>query len=184
MIASDKVKKFITFFEGRYKTAYKDSAGIVTAGIGHTKGVEYHKTYSDEQIDEWFEQDIKDAEMRVNRVLKVRVSQSEWDALVSQAFNLRSFEKLCNYLNKDKQLYKDKLLLYFYDVKGHAEKGLKIRRISERLLFEGREWIDFAKWARNPDIKLDKILLKEKELFPQKPIELADANPRGLDKIV
>lgn len=165
MQISRQGKQQIEFFEGRYREAYQDSAQIWTIGIGHTKGVKQGMIASDTQIDKWFDEDIKGSLDRVTKVVYNTMTQGEFDALVSQAFNLRSFEKLAFHFNLDKEVWRKKTLLYCKDVKGNFLKGLKIRRISERLLSEDREWKEFAIWGQKKSTTIDMILTKEKELF-------------------
>ncbi|MGV8130498.1 MAG: lysozyme [Candidatus Pacearchaeota archaeon] len=166
MTFTKKSKELIEFFEGRKHTAYSDSAGISTIGVGHTKGVKADMKATDTQIDKWLDEDLTDALNRVNKTVYKDMTQGELDALVSQAFNLRSFEKLGFYFNLDKEVWRKKTLLYCRDVKGNWLKGLKIRRISERLLSEDREWKEFAIWGQKKTTTIDLILKKEKELFP------------------
>lgn len=162
---SPKGKLLTEFFEGRRTKAYQDTAGIWTIGIGHTKGVKSGMVISDTKVDELFQEDIKDALQRVKDYLTVEATQPELDVLINQAFNLRSYKKLATYFNQDKSLWRKKMLLYANDVQGHPLKGLKIRRISERLLSESRDWLEFAKWGQLKSTSVQMILNKEKELF-------------------
>lgn len=162
---SPKGKTLTEFFEGRRSKAYQDSAGIWTIGIGHTKNVKAGMVITDTKIDELFEEDIQDAIQRVKDHLTTEATQGELDALINQAYNLKSYAKLASYFNTDKKLWRIKTLQYFKDVKGKSEKGLKIRRISERLLSEDRDWLDLAKWAQLKTTTLDAIQKKERELF-------------------
>lgn len=74
--------------EGRKKTAYKDSKGIWTIGVGHT-GPEVVEglTISDAEIDRLLESDLKWAEDAVNKVT-APLNQNMFDALVSFVFNI------------------------------------------------------------------------------------------------
>lgn len=75
-------------FEGCRLKAYQDSAGIWTIGYGHIEGVKAGDTCSQEQADAWLESDLMRVVAQLNRDLKVRVTQGEFDALVDFAFNL------------------------------------------------------------------------------------------------
>ena len=160
-----KAAELTKFFEGcRYK-AYQDSAGIWTIGIGSTKDVLEGMVIDDRQVEIRWNDDIQDAIDRTDHILKVKVNDDEMSTLISQAYNLRSFPRLVGYLNTDKNLYKEKMLLYCKDVEGHYLKGLQIRRISERLLFESRDWKEFAVWGQLKTTNTDMILEKQHQLF-------------------
>lgn len=157
--------EIIKHFEGFRSEAYKDSAGIPTIGFGHTKGVKIGDKCTKEQAEKWLEEDLEDARLRVANAIMGKdlgVTTNEFEALVSLAYNLRSFEQLAKHL-PDKDKFKKKMLLYCKDVKGNYLKGLKIRRIAERLLFENREWQKLAKELQTKS--LDDIQEIEKGLF-------------------
>ena len=163
--ASPKFKLLCETFEGRRYKSYQDTAGIWTIGIGHTKKVKEGMVITDAKIDELFEEDIADAVQRVKDYLIVEATQNELDALISQAYNLRSYATLAKHFNLDKKVWRTKTLLYCKDVKGNFLKGLKIRRMAERLLSEGREWLGFVRWAQDKKTTMPMILEKEKEFF-------------------
>ena len=61
-----------------------------TAGIGHTgSDVRIGVTYSQAQVDAWFEQDIAKAEAVVNRYAH-NLTQGQFDCLVDMVFNMGS----------------------------------------------------------------------------------------------
>ena len=164
---SQQGKNFIEFFEGRRHEAYKDTANIYTIGVGHVKGVKPYMMATDTQIDKWLEEDLAEATKKIEPHIKREMTQAEQDALISQAFNMttNSAIKLAKYFEKDKELWKVKTLLYTNDVAGNAVKGLNIRRISERLLAEERDWKTFATWAQRKTTNIGMILQKKNELF-------------------
>ena len=158
-----KVNEFISFFEGRKNTAYKDSGGVWTIGLGSTKNVTPGLVISEAEIYARFETDIMDAIDRANKNVSVTLNDAEKVAVISQAYNLRSFEKLADHLNQDRALYKKKLLLYYYDIAKHPVKGLLIRRIAERLQFEGRDWRTTATALQK--MKLEDVQSEVNNLF-------------------
>ena len=153
--------QIIKHFEGFRSEAYQDSTGIWTIGYGHTKGVKKGMIITKEEGSEYLKQDLQDAEDRVKRMFPDPMPKNEWDVLVSLAYNLASFEALAKHLIKDRELFKKKMLLY-YRTKG-SERGLKRRRIAERLLFEGRDWKTIADELDGKS--LGEMILREKELF-------------------
>ncbi len=72
---------------------YRDSVGVWTVGVGHTKaagGIDPITVTSDRPAGEWialFRKDIAKYEAGVTAALRVPVSQHEFDALVSFHFN-------------------------------------------------------------------------------------------------
>lgn len=92
MKTSDKGKDFLAEVEGEVLTAYKDTGGVWTIGVGHTSdehlkvtpGLKITKAKSRELLDI----DILEAEEAVNRLVQVPLSQGQFDALVSFVFNL------------------------------------------------------------------------------------------------
>lgn len=82
-------------FEGLRLTAYQDSGGVWSIAFGHTHGVYPGMTCTKEQADQWLLQDIGWAESAVNRLVKVPLTQGEFDALVDFTYNCGSgtFEK-------------------------------------------------------------------------------------------
>jgi lysozyme len=76
-------------WEGVKYTPYQDEAGVWTNGVGHT-GLDVipGHTVDDAQVDQWLAQDLRTAEGAVNRLVKVELSQGQFDALVSFVFNV------------------------------------------------------------------------------------------------
>lgn len=75
--------------EGSRSTAYRDSRGIWTIGVGHT-GPEVREglSWSEVQIKDALTQDIGWAEHAVNSTIKVPMTQNQFDAFVSVCFNI------------------------------------------------------------------------------------------------
>lgn len=88
MKASGACRALIRQFEGCRLSAYRCPAGIPTIGIGHTRGVKMTDRCSVQQADLWLTEDLQDAEAAVSSLVKVPLSQGQFDALVSFVFNL------------------------------------------------------------------------------------------------
>lgn len=73
--------------EGLRLEAYRDAAGVVTIGYGHTKDVEMGDKISPWWAKELLMNDIREVEEQV-RALGVARTEAQLDALVSFAFNL------------------------------------------------------------------------------------------------
>lgn len=75
-------------FEGCKLEAYRDSVGVPTIGYGHTKNVHMGDRITQAEADAFLAQDVKEHADGVLPLLLVQVTQGQFDALVSFAFNL------------------------------------------------------------------------------------------------
>jgi lysozyme len=77
--------------EGMVKAVYLDPVGIPTACVGHTKTVTHAdvgKQLSEEVCLRMLDEDTADAQAAVRRSVTVPITQEQYDALVSFAFNV------------------------------------------------------------------------------------------------
>lgn len=82
----------IKSYEKFRPTAYLPTPRDVwTIGWGHTRGVKQGDTCTQPQAELWFLQDVAGAVAAVNGGVKIDVSQNQFDALVSLAFNIGGF---------------------------------------------------------------------------------------------
>jgi len=92
MQISDTGLKATMTHEGFRKTAYRDSAGLWTIGVGHLiRPTETHLISSwlvDAEVRDILREDVRAAEAAVNRLVKVPLTQGQFDALVSFTFNV------------------------------------------------------------------------------------------------
>ena len=136
--------KLIAQFEGCYLQAYLCPANVWTIGIGTTiypNGVKVKKgdKCTLEQAHEYLAHDMIEFEKTVNDSVKVPLSQNQFDALVSLAYNIGSgaFKNstLLKKLNaKDYAGAADQFLVWNKGG-GKVLKGLVRRRDAERALF-------------------------------------------------
>lgn len=134
----------ISSFEGIRLNAYDDGVGVWTIGIGTTiypNGVKVKKgdKCTLEQALEYLQHDLKSFEKTVNESVKVPLSQNQFDALVSLAYNIGSTafknSTLLKKLNaKDYSGAADQFLVWNKGG-GKVLKGLVRRREAERALF-------------------------------------------------
>jgi len=75
-------------FEGLRLQAYKCPADIWTIGYGHTIDVSANDVITAEQAFSLLCQDVAEVERAVNLYVHVTLTQNQFDALVSFAFNL------------------------------------------------------------------------------------------------
>ena len=75
-------------FEGIELQAYQDSVGVWTIGYGHTKGVKEGDNISLKQAEAMLEEELEEYEGYINNMVKVRLEQNQFDALVAWVYNL------------------------------------------------------------------------------------------------
>lgn len=78
--------------------AYQDQAGIWTIGFGHTLGVEAGDRCTIAQAYFWLLADVKNAAHYVSCLVRVPLSQGEFDALVDFVFNVGTHAFRCSTL--------------------------------------------------------------------------------------
>lgn len=86
-------KDFIANQEGVRYRSYKDSVGLDTTGIGHLINLktERHlltKVLNKQEVYELFEKDIKYREQQVSELVKVKLTQNQFNAIFSLVFNI------------------------------------------------------------------------------------------------
>jgi len=85
---SDAGVDLIKGFEGLRLSAYQDSADVWTIGYGHTAGVQPGDRISTAEAERLLRQDTAWAQDAVRSLVKVPLSQNQFDALTSFTFNL------------------------------------------------------------------------------------------------
>ena len=142
MIPSQNCYDLIKNFEGCELEAYPDPATggePITIGYGHTGGVKLGEVITQEQADEYLISDVKRFADAVNQMVTVPITQSEFDALCSFAFNLgignlrnSTLLRKLNSGNKDSAANQ---FLVWNMAGGRVMAGLTRRREAERTLF-------------------------------------------------
>jgi lysozyme len=137
---SDSGLDHIEQSEGIRYTAYLDTGGVWTIGVGHT-GPEVIKGLraTDEQVRAWLEEDVLEAEDAVNRLVKVELTQNQFDMLVSFVFNVGEgqFKRstMLRLLNQgDYEGAANELPKWKFD-NGKMIQGLLNRRLEEQKIF-------------------------------------------------
>ena len=89
MQTSQKGIDLIKKFEGTVLKVYKDAVGKDTIGVGHLiKAGEHFTALTQQQAEDLLAKDLKQFEIGVTSAVKVALTQNQFDALVSFAFNL------------------------------------------------------------------------------------------------
>ena len=149
MKVSKEAIKLIRHHEGVRAKPYKCPAGLWTVGVGHLIGdgktlpKEWNKTFTNEEIDAILKRDLNRFELGVHKMLpNVPLRQHEFDAIISFCFNLglgcfqRSTIRQA-LLRGDKTQAMESLVKYCR-AGGKILRGLQLRRLDERALFEGK----------------------------------------------
>lgn len=131
-------------FEGLELKAYDDGVGVWTIGYGTTiiNGIKVKKgdTCTIEQAKSYMAQDLKKFESAVDTSVKVTITQNQFDALVSLAYNIgTSAFKSSTLLKKlNAKDYKGAAAQFdrWNRASGKVMQGLVNRRAKERKLFE------------------------------------------------
>lgn len=130
-------------FEGCELKVYLDAIGLPTIGYGHLiKKGEIFNVITLKQAEDLLKSDLKMFEDGVSDLVKVKLSQNQFDALVSFAFNvgLGNLEKstLLKLLNAGDYAGAGNQLPRWNKAGGKILNGLTKRRNAERDLFIGK----------------------------------------------
>ncbi|HFK7184570.1 TPA: lysozyme [Serratia odorifera] len=136
--------ELIKRFEGLRLKAYQDSVGVWTIGYGWTQPVDGKKVGPSMQIDQatadrLLKCGVVQYEQGVNQLVKVKITQGQFDALVSFAYNLGlrslSTSTLLKKLNAGDKAGAADEFGRWVNAGGVELKGLVRRRAAERESF-------------------------------------------------
>lgn len=144
MQTSEKGIAVIKEFEGCKLTAYQDSVGVWTIGYGWTqpvdgKPIRAGMTINQETAERLLKTGLVSYESDVSRLVKVDLTQGQFDALVSFTYNLGarslSTSTLLRKLNSGDYAGAADEFLRWNKAGGKVLNGLTRRREAERALF-------------------------------------------------
>lgn len=141
MNISDNGIKFIANWEGKRNSVYMDAVGLPTIGIGHLikKGEVFPKIMTDKEVYDLFRKDIRNFETAINSLVKVKLTQNQYDALVSFTFNCGvgalQQSTLLKKLNAGDYTGASQEFLKWDKANGKPLLGLTRRRTAEKELF-------------------------------------------------
>lgn len=133
--------KFIANWEGKRNSIYIDAVGLPTIGIGHLikRGEVFPKIMTDKEVYDLFRKDVKYFETAINNLVKVKLNQNQFDALISFTFNvgIRAFQTstLLKKLNIGDYIGTSQEFLRWDKANGKPLLGLTRRRTAEKELF-------------------------------------------------
>ncbi|MGE4756191.1 lysozyme [Yersinia enterocolitica] len=134
---------FILSFEGCKLTAYQDICGIWTIGAGHIGSVYGNKIHAGMQITKTdalnlLKEDLIEIESAINNLVKVTLSQNQYNSLCSFIYNvgIYSFKKsmLLAKINENK-MYDAANEFLAWGRAGSHSSALYKRRVKEKELF-------------------------------------------------
>ena len=133
-------KSFVAGWEGCRLVAYKDVAGVMTIGYGHTgREVFSGLVISQELADEWLVDDLERHAAAIAPSVKVPVTQNQYVALLSFAFNVgaAAFKRssVLKNLNAGAPMQAAESFRLWVKAGGKTVNGLVRRRAAERKLF-------------------------------------------------
>lgn len=141
MILGSKGLALLESSEGLRLIAYRDVAGILTIGYGHT-GPDVHEgqTITQAEAEILLQSDVGVAEYAVNHYVLVPLTQNQFDALVVFTFNIGTSafhsSTLLRKLNSKDYLAAAAQFPLWNKAGGRSQPGLVKRRASEQALFE------------------------------------------------
>jgi lysozyme len=128
--------------EGFCSQVYRDVAGVPTIGFGHRvkPGESFSEGIDESQAAAILASDVLDAERTVGRLVRVTLTQGQFDALVDFCFNLGAgrltTSSLLRELNSSRyEIAADQLLRWDF-AGGVVNSGLKARRLAEFKLWQ------------------------------------------------
>lgn len=135
-------------WEGLKLKAYRDVAGILTVGYGHTSAAGPPKvtagmSITEAQAEDILRSDLRKFEERVERLVKVRLTDNQFAVLVSFDFNTGALHKstLLKKLNAGDYDAVPTELMKWVNAGGKKVKGLVNRRAAEAGLWAKGEFV-------------------------------------------
>lgn len=140
MNISENGINLIKRFEGCRLKSYRCPAGVLTIGYGHTgSDVSNGMVISQEKAENMLKTDLIVHCNNVSKLVKVPLTQNQFDALVSFEFNVGygalSTSTLLRLLNQGKYTEASKQFERWVYAGGKPLEGLKKRRLAEKELF-------------------------------------------------
>ncbi|MEO1251550.1 MAG: lysozyme [Pseudomonadota bacterium] len=137
---------FIKRWEGFVAHAYRDVAGVMTIGYGHTKGFRDGRFGPDAEVsagaaERLLRKDLAPVESKIDRLVRTRINQNEFDALASFDFNTGALHRATalKLLNAENRIGAAEALTWWNKASVDGRKieipGLTRRRAAEADLF-------------------------------------------------
>lgn len=131
---------YIMQVEGVKLKPYLDSAGVPTVCIGSTKNVVMGKPVTIEECNKRYKKDLDTADAALERLVKVPITQNQYDALISFTFNLGEGNLAKSTLLKKINAQECKAAAAEFNRWVYAG-GVKLRGLVKRRAEESRLWL-------------------------------------------
>jgi lysozyme len=131
--------------EGFRSRVYMDAAGFPTIGFGHrlVHPESFPRGVNETQAASLLASDVRETEQAVEHLVKVPLTQGQFDALVDFCFNLGAgrlaSSTLLKVLNRGRYEDAAQQLLLWDQAEGHENDALKARREAEAQLWNSRK---------------------------------------------
>lgn len=150
MRASQNAIELIKRFEGFRAIAYRCPGGTMTIGYGSTDGVLEGQAVTPAQAQEMLVREVAEVDADLSQLVRVRLSQNQWDALISLVYNIGvgNFEQstLRKIINQGRFDRVPAEIKRWRLARGRILSGLIARRAAEAALWEGRA-IEYSRLA-------------------------------------
>ncbi|KVX56519.1 lysozyme [Burkholderia stagnalis] len=133
--------ELIKHFEGLRLARYLDAVGKPTIGYGHLilPHEQFTRPLTQAEADALLRHDLRSAELNLRKLVRVPITQQQFDALMSFVFNLGAgrlrSSTLLRYLNAGASARAADQFLVWNKAGGRPLAGLTKRRQAERALF-------------------------------------------------
>lgn len=174
MKTSQRGLDLIKEFEGLYLQAYRCPAGVLTIGYGHTSVAGEPKVVAGMKItkqeaEDILRRDLAAVEADVGRLVKVPLTQNQFDALVSFQFNTGGLGRSSALKRLNAGNYADvpAALLLWNKAAGKVLAGLTRRRKAEAALFASKIKADTVPPPPDvePTLPITKPAIKSKTIW-------------------
>lgn len=148
MRTGDEGVALIRHFEGCRLEAYLCPANVWTIGYGHTLDVREGDVIDQEAAEALLIEDLEEFEGYVKSLVRVNLTQNQFDALVSWTFNLGPANlresTLLNRINYGPFSDVPFQMQRWTRAGGKVLEGLVKRRAAEAALWEGKDWRQYV----------------------------------------
>lgn len=142
MKVSDELIDKIKQFEGYRSKAYRCSAGVLTCGYGHTKGVTARTTCNKTKALAWLKSDLEPIERFLSAIPEVCKSQGRFDACADFCFNLGVNAFKGSTLLKQIQKKSSVSIIHAEFLKWIYAGGKPLEGLKNRRRWEAQRWVE------------------------------------------
>lgn len=142
MKVSNELIEKIKQVEGYRSKAYRCSAGVLTCGYGHTKGVTARTTCNKNKALAWLKSDLEPIERFLSAIPEVCKSQGRFDACADFCFNLGVNAFKGSTLLKQIQKKSSVSIIQAEFLKWIYAGGKPLEGLKNRRRWEAQKWVE------------------------------------------